>query len=995
MIYQYPGAALVLKIDAPEVEFTARTLGPEQALIASSSVPGRRIGPVYQHLASVDRPRQLMIEVVPQRAIDRSAIRLEMLRFATSDRHLTTQEQAYRLFSVGAATERSRDTASWAMKTHALRNAAQLFAGLGMEEMRLWAEYFAALLVLNRLDDPLSALELAESIQGHAARAGFPMLQLGTQVLAGEAHFQILSDQGELAGSAAFERAHLALAGIVPLAERLRLRSEHGRALYQDGRVYELQGSLEEAIGRYRQALDILGPVPDTELLDEVRATAAAAYETAGMASGAIAMLDEMADALPADDARAYELERASRLYEKGRLLNTLYGFDAAVPELALALDLQQTHGSVETWAATALELAWASYSLGFIDDSLQLLEDVLPKIPPQGNETLLARAYGSLANMYRRNGRSEQATWARGRQRDLAAPAGRAVVLLEAARDIRLAGGSVFPDAERLLLRARRAARAVNDAVALHRIELDLCLLELEKARAADCVQGEAVVAEAALIAAGVPRLAAEAGLLRARILSRSGRAAAALDRMEKLIDEVHWCQRVLPGVLGPWYAENGPEMVREYLALARESGAGSPSSAEQGVALLRALERVRSLESAGHSAARSAGLDPGNDETLRNALAARDAASPDDAAETAAQANARLSDARRAIPLVDRPLSTGELDRLVRTLEPSAALLAYYFGESEVLALLAAGGEVRVFRLDPGFAGRDGLLRLRAALSGPQSEAQVIELERLGRWLLAPLAGALPPDIYLLPTGPLQGLPFDALRLRDGHLAENHSLVNLAELRSLSRRLPRLPRDFRDRVFLAGHPQEQRDPFSFEVRVGPEIAEVTSQFVGPGLHVVQGVALRPHEFNDPRFAQAALIHLAVPGTLDLGFPERSRLLLAGGATLAPKEARSFSLTSRLLVLSGTAVAGHGRSAVAGYLPFASDFLAAGSDAVLVSYWSAGETAHAEFAAELYRRLRADEDIQIAVAGAKRARWREATETNFKSWAGFQLFIR
>lgn len=71
MIYQYPGTALVLKIDAPEVEFMTRTLGPEQALIASSSVPGRRIGPVYQHLASVDRPRQLMIEVVPQRAIDR------------------------------------------------------------------------------------------------------------------------------------------------------------------------------------------------------------------------------------------------------------------------------------------------------------------------------------------------------------------------------------------------------------------------------------------------------------------------------------------------------------------------------------------------------------------------------------------------------------------------------------------------------------------------------------------------------------------------------------------------------------------------------------------------------------------------------------------------------------------------------------------------------------------------------------------------------------
>jgi CHAT domain-containing protein len=226
---------------------------------------------------------------------------------------------------------------------------------------------------------------------------------------------------------------------------------------------------------------------------------------------------------------------------------------------------------------------------------------------------------------------------------------------------------------------------------------------------------------------------------------------------------------------------------------------------------------------------------------------------------------------------------------------------------------------------------------------------------------------------------------------------------LVNLASLDSIARRSLAMTENFPERVFLAGNPQEQGDPFSLEFRVSPEISAVTDQFVGPGLHIVQGVALQKHEFRDARLAQAALVHLALAGTLDLDLPDRSRLLLApvgaghadGSSFLAPPDVRGFDIAAQLVVLSGTAVVGSGRSPADSRLAFVADFLEAGSAAVLVSYRTAGEVANAEFTTDLYRRLRTGPDVGAALAKTKRARIEADSATNLPYWAGFQLFIR
>jgi len=164
-----------------------------------------------------------------------------------------------------------------------------------------------------------------------------------------------------------------------------------------------------------------------------------------------------------------------------------------------------------------------------------------------------------------------------------------------------------------------------------------------------------------------------------------------------------------------------------------------------------------------------------------------------------------------------------------------------------------------------------------------------------------------------------------------------------------------------------------------------------------------VQGVALQKHEFKDDRFARAALIHLALAGTVDLDFPDRSRLLLAPAAAgsgedrafLAPRDVRDFDLAAQLVVLSGTAVSGPGQSPFDSRMAFVADFLDAGSAAVLASLWPPGERINADFASTLYRELLHDPDIARVLAETKRARIEADSGTNLLYWASFQLFIR
>ena len=137
------------------------------------------------------------------------------------------------------------------------------------------------------------------------------------------------------------------------------------------------------------------------------------------------------------------------------------------------------------------------------------------------------------------------------------------------------------------------------------------------------------------------------------------------------------------------------------------------------------------------------------------------------------------------------------------------------------------------------------------------------------------------------------------------------------------------------------------------------------------------------------------------MPGRVDLKFPERSRLLLSGSGEdtgaefLAADEVRHFRLGAGLAVLSGTAFAETGRSRLDSQIGLIADLHEAGVARIVAAYWPAGDQQTAAFMTEFYQALERDQDVAEALFSVRRKRIESAINTNFGSWAGFQLFIR
>jgi CHAT domain-containing protein len=1006
MIYQYPDVSMVVKVDVPETEFDSRITGPERTRIKSSGVPERRIGPIYQFVDSHDIARQLMIQISPSQEIDRERIGLELIQLPAGDRNSAALAQAYKLLSIGTETVHSSDTATWAMKAHTLRNAAQAFANLGWEEMRLWSEFYSAHLVLHQLNDALSAIEFSREIQRLAQRAGFEMIELAALVLESQA---IMKIGGNASGRQAQEinaSAHVVLERLAALAGDMGLQSERVRALYSDGIAYERQGDLQEAIGRYRQALEISGATVDHELVNQIRATAASVYESLGSTSGAIEMLENIAGDLSSGQTgeldEEYELKLADSLFEKGRLLNRSYRYREAVPELARALRIQRADAAASPWGPTGLALGWSYYSQGYMDQAVGLTEESLSRTTREGNSDTLFRAYGSLANIHRAEGAYEQMQQYREQQGSLAgSDAKKARYLLEAGLDAWRRDGPRGAQAPNILARSRRAAASGVDPLTLHRAVLYHCLLQLERNATTECSSGKTRSSYLALQNSGIPRIALDAGFAWSRIRAREGRTADALERLGRLIDEIRFFRVQLPGVLGAWYWENRTAIFSEYLAATLGATLQRGRQSADGAPVLLALERVRSLESASRRHANGAGAVNQDNDALRSLLARREAMNAAEASTLAKQVVEDLESLRKTTVRSDSDLDANTLARLLGELGEQDSILSYYFTDDAVYALPGDRNGVRLRQLSRPGRIRQELesLRQQPGQTGAPASRQL--LDSLGSLMLAPVSGQLGQRIYLVPAGPLNGLPFDALRLDGEFLAESHRVVNLRSLSALRNRHPVLPDNFRDRVFLAGNPQSNQALFNYEISSSAEIGAVTDIFVGPGLHLVQGVALQRDEFLDQRFSEAAVIHMAMPGTVDLAFPNRSRLMLSGtgdnpgGEFLTPRDLQIFDFSDSLAVLSGTAIAGGQVSDFDSHLGLVSDFLDAGAMAVVASLWPAGDVETARFMDDFYRKLEDGQDVATALESTRKMRIEAENGTNLRTWAGFQLFIR
>ena len=983
MIYQYPRVSLVVVIDARETEFEARITGPEGAPVSETGIAARRIGPVYQFVDAVDTPRQLMIQVNPARRVDRSRISMELLQIPESDRNAQALAQAYRFLAHGMRRVYTDSTTTWAERSYSLRNAARAFSFLGMEEMSLWSEYYATHLVLHQIGDVLLALERGQAVQAAAERAGFETIELAAATLEADALMVAGEKSRGDQAVARYESAHDSWQRVIRMAGELGFEAERGRALYRDGIAYERQGRLDRAIERYEQALEVTGAAGDPDLLNEVRATAAAAYENRGSTSGAISLLDDIAGDL-SDQEESAQQELARNLYEKGRLLNRTFRYREAAQELARSLDLQRNDPSIDHRGLAGLEMGQALYALGYLEQAESEILESLPRTSLT-EKRAQDRAWGTLAAIAREQGRFGPMADYRVKQGRLRESAiDRAAFLFESALDALEQDRPGSANAGRLFREAREAAIG-SDLLTGARASLYLCRAELHARGAGACDPGRVRAGYELLRHSGIPTVEVDTELAWAGVLSLAGKHDEARIVATGLVDSVQFYRERLPGAIAPWYSAHREALFRLYLELARRS------SAED---LLLALERLRRLERVTADAAAI-------EDTVRGQIARVAAAQPAPGDELSRRVHARLESFREQSGWSGGALSRDGLRRNVQSLGRNESILTYLFSGPDVYAVSANRKGIDMQRLAGAGRAREPIEAVRTVLRDAAAGTPDEDLEKLGRWLLKPVAGRLEQTVYFLPSGPLNGFPLDALRLDGRYLAQRHRVVNLGSLTSLETPVQALGTGFGRQVFLAGNPRAGRDLFSYGVTTSGEIDAVRDRFVGDGLHIVQGVALQSDEFEDDRYGTASLVHLAMPGRVDLAYPDRSRLLLSGerespaAEFMTPEQVRAITVQARLAVLSGTSFTARARTDYDSRVGLVDDLQAAGAPQVLAALWPAGDTETAAFMGDFYRALETENDVAGALYETRKSRIASKSDTNIRSWAGFQLFIR
>jgi CHAT domain-containing protein len=223
---------------------------------------------------------------------------------------------------------------------------------------------------------------------------------------------------------------------------------------------------------------------------------------------------------------------------------------------------------------------------------------------------------------------------------------------------------------------------------------------------------------------------------------------------------------------------------------------------------------------------------------------------------------------------------------------------------------------------------------------------------------------------------------------------------VINLQSLKGLGADDPVISTDAQENVFLAGNQLAGAGSFDVFIPAPEEIRQVASFFIGPGLHMIQGSALQWDEFQDPRFSQAGLVHLAMPGIIDLRNPARSRLLLSDNIaenehiTLNPQDMADKNLAAELVVLSNIDFTGSSTTAFDLNTRFVAEFMQAGARSVIISLWPVGDAQAARFMTTFYQALVSGSSEGNALYQTKRKFIEESGSNDAGVWASFQLFL-
>jgi CHAT domain-containing protein len=467
----------------------------------------------------------------------------------------------------------------------------------------------------------------------------------------------------------------------------------------------------------------------------------------------------------------------------------------------------------------------------------------------------------------------------------------------------------------------------------------------------------------------------------------------------LDRLIDEIHLLRSSLPGVLGAWYWQRHEQVFTAWLGML-VSDSRQRGNAD-GTASLLALSKMRSIDGLSQSA-RVASGDTDTTGPLRTLLAQR---TDPDAGKTVFALNGRINtglDSLRMAPGQDGEFPTDAgLKKYLRALEHDETVLTFHLGPE--MAQVWVGNKAGVRRVDLANpaelyrkvqAGRQGLTDIGLGAFNNK-------MEELGKLLLHPVTDLLSDTVYCIPAGLLLGFPLDALRLNGHYLVERYNFVNLLSFPEKPNPSESLQMHSMRSMFLAGNPRDYAGDYATRLETSAEISAVADLFVGPGLQIIQGVALLPDEFQGEFIKQSNLVHLAMPGIINLKYPDESGLELSeseyepGRVILMAPDIRVQSLGAGLVFLSSTRISENPRSGFSNRPGLVADFMTAGAGSVIVNFWATDAESDAPFITDFYRTLKDSGNIAGSLRKARLQYLKSGRDDGLYDWAGYQLYIR
>ncbi len=984
---------LLITINAFEAEFESKISGSNGEVLLRSGVPGSRIVPVFQYINAPKTDRQIDIEVTSRLHTGRTEFAIEMTRLKPWDSRSSSVSQAYRLLSFGVEASATDSQANWTVKIDSLINAGRLFEQFGMIEMRLWANYLTAHLIQFHLHDHSIVYSMTREILANLKGTRFQKIELATLQLQSLALIG-LRKSGSLSTPADnTDPVQAVLARAAELAGSMGFGFEQARALYASGVEYAGQSSWPQALEQFQLAVQLADSAASPELATAIRESIVQIHTIQGDAPATSEVLQEIESQL-VEEGGGDEL--ALNMLAQARLLMGSYHWGEAFEVLSGALN-HENNSAIRT--QINFELAKISYETGRLDEALSYLQ--LVGINPasgqnkRGNPIIdVAEGLRIMANIFRLKGEYEGMQKARSALGLQQSPPGQ--YQYDQGLDSIARTGDNQREALSFFRKSHSAASTGGHTDLKHLAHLQYCALS----NSADefCSGASLDASWEWLRNGGVPRFTTEAMFLWAQIKSSAGQRDTALAVLAQLADEIHMLRHSLAGVLGAWYVERHGQVFDTWLTLLiadskQRGGAGDRDS-------LLALSKIRTIESYTGleltTVGRSRETDP-----LRGQLAQR--ANP-----TAGQSvfalndriNAGLETLRAGMRNRFEYLSGAGLQKYLNSLGSDERVLTYHIDPAMAQVWVAHKGGVQRRDISNPAGLYQSLLTARQGLENTGVVAFDRAMDELGRRLLEPVTELLSETIYVIPAGPLLGIPLDALRINGRYLAEKHTVINLLSFPSSIGPRNSLQTGPLQRVFLAGNPQDYTGDYATRLETSPEIRSVGDIFIGPGLQIIQGVALLPDEFKTEDFLRSNLAHLSMPGLINLKYPFDSGLELSEGEyepgrmVLKPQDIRAQGLDVTLVFLSSTRSVGSPVSSYSNQPGLVSDFSAAGARAVIVNLWPGDADSNEVFMTDFYRRLKDSGDIAGSLHDARLNYMERSRADGLYDWAGYQLFI-